>query len=589
MAHQDDEDKLRGGDLGRSATESTDSARYSRSRFPEVYAFRSRHVSASTASTTAGSAPFSDDHQKSTKGPYGLTKLHAPPASTEVTAHIVFVHGLGGGSEHTWTCGDVFWPRDLLPALEAFQNAAIFSFGYNSDFTKSSVLNINDFSKALLARMLDDPLILDSRCPILLVGHSMGGLVIKRAFVITKQLPAYTSLATRIRGIFLIATPQQGSDLAPTLGRVFRLSSGSKPFLKDLQRNSEAVQNINVEFGAHSRDLMLYSFYETRKLSISGFREVLIVPKQDAVLNYPNEQPQLLNGDHRSICMFASADDTNFTAIWQTMAACLKTLQPTRRHVPPATSIEQPRPRQPEIDELGLFLGVREAPADDLQRIKNEWLPGTCEWLLRNDAVTQWESPGAAKILWLRGPPASGKSFVSGFAIEHLLSTGKNACYYFFTHGDKIKSGLEGFLLSMAWQMAGSYPAVLSRLLDICRRDRDIGKAEYRVHLRKLWEQSILNCLLEDPVFWIIDALEECHHADELARFLIRVQEKWQTSVKIFVTTRNPATDYSVSPEHIAQTEGRTEDVQADIETYLNAHIHDIPGSHPSDRNALRD
>lgn len=566
---------------------STGLTRSSRSIFSRSLTFRSRHASEPAASSsTTGGPGSSRPAPESAKGPYGLTKLHSPPTDGTITAHIIFVHGLGGGSEHTWTHGAVFWPRDLLPALDTFHSTAIFSFGYNSDFTKSSILNLNDFSKSLLARMRNEPLILDAQCPVLLVGHSMGGLVVKRAYAIAKQLPDYASFAARIRGIFFIATPQSGSDLAPTLGRLFRLSSGLKPFLRDLQKNSDVVQNINVEFGVHSRDLMLYSFYESRKLNVSGLREVLIVSKQDAVLNYPNEQSQLLNGDHRSICKFASASDTNFIALWQTMAACLRAFQPTHSDKP--ASIIEPQPKHHDIDELSMYLGVREAPADDLQRIGDERLPGTCEWLLRNDAFKEWQDPAATKILWLRGPPGSGKSFVAGFAIDHFGATREKVCYYFFTHGDKVKSGLEGFLLSMTLQMAMIYPAILSKILHICRKDQDIGKAECRVLLRKLWEQCILTTPLGIPVIWVIDALDECHQAGELARLLTRVQEKGKGFVKIFLTTRNPATDYFISPDRILHTDAKTEDIQADIAAYLNAHLEDIPGSTTSERNAMR-
>ena len=523
------------------------------------------------------------------KGPFGLTNLHSPASDDAVTAHIIFVHGLGGGSESTWTHNLTFWPRDLLPQVEAFHNTAIYSFGYNSDFTKSSILDINDFSKSLLARMLSEPLILNSRCPILLVGHSMGGLVIKRAYAIAVQHPGYEDLSIRIKGIFFIATPQRGSNLAPILGHIFRLSSGSKPFLKDLKSNSDVVQIINTEFGMHAKDLLLYSFYETKKLSLSALKDVLIVPKEDAVLNYHNEQSELLNGDHRSICKFSSPSDTNFKALWHTIAACIRSLQVALPDSGGAS--ENPQPMQHDsANSLSLsnYLGVREPPVEDLQRIKNERLAGTCEWLLHSKEYEEWQDSETARILWLRGPPGSGKSFVAGFAIDHYVKKGVALCYYFFTHGDKLKSSLEALLLSLTYQMAVIFPAISEKILDICRKDQDVGKAESRVLLRKLWEQGILNLLPVNPTVWVIDATDECQQEDELARFLTRVQEKGKGSVKIFITTRNPATSYFASPGHIIQADVKTLDIQADIAAYLNAHMGGIPGSAAPERALLK-
>ncbi|KAK6074640.1 hypothetical protein SCUP234_08170 [Seiridium cupressi] len=251
--------------------------------------------------------------EQNRKGPLGLTLVHQPPQQTRPVAHLIFVLGLGGGSEHTWTHDGVLWPRDLLPGEGAFEATSIHTFGYDSDFKKSSTLNIQDFSKSLLSSTLDNPYISASQCPIILVGHSMGGLVMKRAYVLARQLPIYQGFAQLVRAMVFLATPHTGSNLAAVLSKVFRMSSGLKPYLDDLTKNSETVQSINAEFPSHSSGLSLYSFYETKPMSIGGFGEVTIVPKADAILNYPNEQSALLYGDHRGVCKFSSASDHNFS------------------------------------------------------------------------------------------------------------------------------------------------------------------------------------------------------------------------------------------------------------------------------------
>lgn len=557
----------------RSFTPSVYSAGTTSSIISKTFSFKSRYTS---------DVPF--------KGPFGLTNLYSPPSGdAAVTAHIICVHGLGGGSESTWTHNMTFWPRDLLPQVEAFRNTATYSFGYNSDFPRSSILDINDFSRSLLARMLSEPLILNSRCPILLVGHDVGGLVVKRAYAVSVQYHGYEDLSSRIRGIFFIATPQRGSDLAPILGNIFRLSSDSKPFLRDLTGNSEALQNINIEFGMYSRDLLLYSFYETKKLSMSALKDVLIVPREHAILNYHNEQAQLLYGDHKSICKFSSLSDPNFKALWHTIAACIKTLQlassgPASEHVVPQLKQQA----SASSLELSSYLGIREPPVEELQRITYDRLAGTCEWLLRSEAFEEWQDSQTTRIFWLRGPPGSGKSFAAGFAIDHFRNKGVTLCYYFFIHDDEAKSRFETFLLSMAYQMAILFPAIFEKISEICRRDQDIGKAESRVLLRKLWEQGILNILPATSIIWVIDATNECQQEDELARFLRRAQEKGKGSIKIFATTRNPAIRYFSPLDHIIPAEVKTADVQADIAAYLNTHIGRIMGPE-AERDLLKE
>lgn len=124
-----------------------------------VPAFSSRAKSPTPSNASGVSTSRGVDESK---GPFGLTTISHPANVNDVIAHIILVHGLGGGSEHTWTKDDIFWPRDLLPLQEPFQNACIHTFGYDSDFKKSSTLNINDFSKSLLNSIPNNPSIRDS-------------------------------------------------------------------------------------------------------------------------------------------------------------------------------------------------------------------------------------------------------------------------------------------------------------------------------------------------------------------------------------------------------------------------------------------
>lgn len=94
----------------------------------------------------------------SAKGNYGLTTLYNP-SSKDPVADLVFVHGLNGGSQSTWTKGDEsnFWPRAWLPQDDAFKATRIHTFGYHSGISKESVLNIQDFARSFLGAINDAP------------------------------------------------------------------------------------------------------------------------------------------------------------------------------------------------------------------------------------------------------------------------------------------------------------------------------------------------------------------------------------------------------------------------------------------------
>lgn len=92
------------------------------------------------------------------KGPLGLNTLYQPQSFAVVD--LVFVHGLGGGSRSTWTKSDdpsLYWIQEWLPNDPGFKDVRIHSFGYNSDWSKESVLNLHDFAKSLLGSIEDCP------------------------------------------------------------------------------------------------------------------------------------------------------------------------------------------------------------------------------------------------------------------------------------------------------------------------------------------------------------------------------------------------------------------------------------------------
>lgn len=104
-----------------------------------------------------------------------------------VRADVVFVHGLTGHGSQTWQKGGVLWPRDLLP--KALPNVRVIAWNYDVDvlrfFNKTKQNSILQHAENLLFDLGGERE--EEGRPIIFVGHSLGGLVVKQALVTASQ------------------------------------------------------------------------------------------------------------------------------------------------------------------------------------------------------------------------------------------------------------------------------------------------------------------------------------------------------------------------------------------------------------------
>lgn len=398
----------------------------------------------------------------------------------------------------------------------------------------------------------------------------MGGLVIKKAYILARQFQEFEQLAHRVNTIFFLATPHRGADLAQLLTRILSLSSGARPFVTDLHRNSLATQSINDEFPQHCKDLQLFSFYETLPTSY-GVGKSLIVDKDLATLGYRNERTAYLNANHRDICKYATPTDPNYLTVRNALAA---TISSFRSHV--LSSKRDIDNEQRRL--LDKFLAVSDAPEDDLMGVDAQRMRGSCEWLIRKESFQRWRDSRNIHLYWISAKPAAGKSVLSGYIIKHLKDLNRDSVFYFFTHGNKDKSTISSFLRSIAWQMAFIHPEVLRTALEIYDKDEQLSKTDYRTIWRKLFLDGIFRMEFKRAQYWVIDALDECKADSELVPLLLKITEL--SSIRIIVTSRNRFESHRqmVQPKiDVVSEEIRVEDTRSDISLYLEANMDQLP------------
>ncbi|KAJ4419822.1 hypothetical protein N0V82_004757 [Gnomoniopsis sp. IMI 355080] len=378
---------------------------------------------------------------------------------------------------------------------------------------------------------------------LIFVAHSMGGLVVKKAYILGHQEPEFQPVVDRVSSIVFLGTPHQGAAIAQTLARLVALM-GARPFVDDLLPQSPLLQSINEDFPRSAGKLQLMSFYETRPMNVGGVK-AMIVDKTSAVMNSPNERRTLLDADHRNVAMFSSPNDPTFVTVRNALATIVSS------HRDESKARKQQVERQDQIS-LGKFLGVVSAPEDDIMTQDSLRLPGSC----------------------------AGKSVLAGHAVNDAREDGKDCCFYFFQGSDKTKSSPNMFLRSMAWQMAMLHPEMLSQIREISAGGSQdpIDRVDCNAIWRKVYLSGILKVRLNRPQIWVVDAMDECTNSVEVMGFLARMQEQWPLS--ILITSRDPVEAHIGKINHRIEVNSQTiseQDSMNDIKLLLMSNLSLLP------------
>ena len=110
-----------------------------------------------------------------------LERVGQTTARAEGKLDIVFIHGLEGDARSTWTHSNgVFWPDWVA---EDLSNANVWTLGYEAHLTKwqGGSMPLTDRATSVLNLLASKEL---GSKPIIIVAHSLGGLVAKKCLQI---------------------------------------------------------------------------------------------------------------------------------------------------------------------------------------------------------------------------------------------------------------------------------------------------------------------------------------------------------------------------------------------------------------------
>jgi WD40 repeat protein/pimeloyl-ACP methyl ester carboxylesterase len=459
--------------------------------------------------------------------PLGLTVLYEPEGSP--SADLVFIHGLGGSSRQTWSKNRdpaLFWPLEWLPHEAVLSSARVSTFGYNAYFAqtgKGNILNISDFAKELLfslrfATGAEQRGLEMGSVPIILIAHSMGGLVAKKAYILGQNDVHYKDIVQSISAIIFLSTPHRGTDLAETLNKILSaclFAFSPKQYIEELRRNSDTLQEINDQFRNFAANMDIVSFFETQPTSV-GLSSLLILQRDSSTLGYPEEITKPLDADHHDVCKYPNRQHSNYTSVRDVLIYLVEKLLPTSVHQSLENSSE-------DLDRIAAVLGEPEMPLDDREYFSDKRLDGSCEWVLDDPNFSAWLNDDGlhSHVLWCTGKPGSGKSVTTSFVIAYLEEIEVKHAFYFFRFGDQVKNNLTALLLSLALQIATAVPEYRRRLKRLFEDGLNVQRAAPRLIWQKLFVNALLKLDVKHPIYIVIDALDECDSAPLLLKFML--------------------------------------------------------------------
>ncbi|KAI5811817.1 hypothetical protein BZA77DRAFT_270912, partial [Pyronema omphalodes] len=457
---------------------------------------------------------------------YSMTPLYAPIGTT-AKYDIIAVTGLSAHAFGSWKSpdrADRMWLRDYL-RLE-FSDIRVFTWGYYSSIRNEKSTT---FITALSRNFLEDVKQVREHetvsRPLILIGHSLGGLVLQKALVDASKGNSTNdkSFHRSCIGLIFFGVPHQG--LNPKSIEMLAEGNENKHFLRDISTSSQYLVELESDFKICHKGMKrstIVSFYESEDtLSVETFANgeakrcgapIRMVPRESAVCSVSEDCNRIeIRADHSLMVKFRSESDKHY----QRVITKIKEIRETYEK----DGVREKLPGN-EIRQIMTFISPLESYKRH-QDIRQKRLEGTGDWFLREPAFEKWrdcESDDGNKgsVLACSGIPGAGKSVICSLVIEHLetkFSSEEKACvaclYCDYLDDEKqTPVNMIGVLLKQ----------VIARLNESgylpLGTITDLGK---RINENRIFDLALTCRLLGDCVkqlrrlYVCIDALDECN------------------------------------------------------------------------------
>ncbi|KAG8350059.1 hypothetical protein FVEN_g11795 [Fusarium venenatum] len=516
---------------------------------------------------------FSDNRDLPDKSLYldthfhGFTPLHSEfsefsenSENSEKSLDIIALSGLNGHAFGSFKRkgGRYMWLRDDLPI--SMPNCRVFIYGYNTQLQESSSFqSLEDLGiafKDALRYLVKANRKRGHPKSLVLLGHSLGGLVIKEA--LCKLSEARTTdgeiVLKSLRSIMFFGTPNQGMDIKSLIPMVE--GQANESFLRSLGRDSpdlrrQAQQWTKAFDNDHNsvvaKNLEIMSYYETC-ISPTAIQEngkwkmcgqpVELVDRFSATHGRSWEMKeryvQPIDRNHSELVKFYGRTDPAYV-----------------NHVLPRLqefldNLDQDSTALQYTKELCRLLEVMcaksEPPALVEQLCESPDIEQSMAWFIESPEYRVWTGLRSAR-LWLQGTSGDGKTVIMSYILRSLhqpsLQTDKPDIASAFCSSEDSEAGIVASLATqLLKQNKGRAKAVQTgfpiKKFEQCREPWELT--------RLLWEllvASVKATTQLETVFFVdgIDALYDSVRSSFLRNFNMLQEQVAPSPIRVLVSS----------------------------------------------------
>ncbi|KAL1856821.1 hypothetical protein VTK73DRAFT_8221 [Phialemonium thermophilum] len=427
------------------------------------------------------------------------------------------------------------WLRDHGFLRTDFKRCRVLSFAYDADwFLDASVDTAKNKGVQLLRKLDEFRQRTKKKPPIIFIGHSFGGIVIKHAFCRANKDDEYRAIFKKTAGILFLGTPHQGSSVSWLGGWLARLTyfSGSDAILLNLlEHHSSQLSDLRDEFSkavalpVRDSRLTLYSFFETRKSYLYGIPLGMIVGRDSATIEGSTLVP--ISRDHSGLNKCRSRQDVLYKeicmAIRKIRDICKQRIQ--------------------RDNKIRKWVGGPDCRGHishhKLTRKKLGQYGNLDSWLREPSEFKAWmdDSGNTRPTFWLRGCVGTGKTSLSSQVIEWLwdfhIREEQHMVYYYCSEDVSCDDVLRSLLLQLALSPDGTaVDRLVAARYEPGNRPRQLVMDE---ETHELWEKLVHQ---HTRVVIVVDGLDECKEPLKLLHTLRRIHTGSKQKDRLFLSSR---------------------------------------------------